>query len=83
MTKVTKSFEEHHYSDSIRKDLMELFNVIDVNELISSSLIQKTLNCSESTARRFLKRLKEMNLIESIAKAGKGKYMFKSQVSDV
>ena len=56
----------------------KLCDNIKVNEVFGSKLVTQILNCSETQARSIINKLKELKLIEPVAKQGKGKYIFKS-----
>lgn len=56
----------------------KLCDSIKVNEVFGSKLVSQILYCSETQARAILIKLKELGLIEPVAKQGKGKYIFKS-----
>lgn len=55
----------------------KLCDSIKVNEVFGTKLVTQILDCSETQARAIISKLKEMGLIEPVAKQGKGKYIFK------
>lgn len=56
----------------------KLCGAIKVNEVFGTKLVTQILDCSETQARAIISKLKELRLIEPVAKQGKGKYIFKS-----
>ena len=56
--------------------IMNLCDTIKVNEVFGSRLVSQILYCSGTQARAIINILKELELIEPVAKQGKGKYIF-------
>jgi ATP-dependent DNA helicase RecG len=69
----TDSYRDKGYSEPIILSLMAIYNDIEVNQVFGSAYFMKILECSESTARRLLAKLKEMNVVIEVAGIGKGR----------
>ena len=69
----TDSYRDKGYSEPTILSLMAIYNDIEVNQVFGSAYFMKILECSESTARRLLAKLKEMNVVIEVAGIGKGR----------
>ena len=69
----TDSYRDKGYSEPTILSLMAIYNDIEVNQVFGSAYFMKILECSESTARRLLVKLKEMNVVIEVAGIGKGR----------
>ena len=69
----TDSYRDKGYSEPTILSLMTIYNDIEVNQVFGSAYFMKILECSESTARRLLVKLKEMNVVIEVAGIGKGR----------
>ena len=69
----TDSYRDKGYSEPTILSLMTIYNDIEVNQVFGSAYFMKILECSESTARRLLAKLKEMNVVIEVAGIGKGR----------
>ncbi len=67
---------EKQYSDTTRKNILQVYSEIDENQVFSVANIIKILNCAPSTAALLMKKLREMAIVSEIRGKGKGKYIF-------
>ena len=68
--------KESGYTQKIKDNIMLLYNTIGT-EIFGNARIMEILNCSESTATTYIKRLnKELEVIAPVNGQGKGKYRF-------
>ena len=68
--------KESGYSQKIKDNIMLLYNTIGT-EVFGNTRVMEILNCSESTATTYIKRLnKNLEAIAPVEGQGKGKYRF-------
>lgn len=68
--------KESGYNKKIKDNIMLLYNTIGT-EIFGNARIMEILNCSESTATTYIKRLNnELEVIAPVDGQGKGKYRF-------
>ena len=64
------------YSGNIKQNILKLYEEIG-SEVFGNSRVSQILNCSESTATDYIKRMcNELKVIVSVEGMGKGKYKF-------
>jgi len=64
------------YTQKIKDNIMLLFNAVGT-EVFGNARIMAILNCSETTATKYIKRMsEELGIIASVNGQGKGKYRF-------
>lgn len=66
----------HDYNEPSVKNILGVYKEIDTNQIFGTCEIVKILNCSSSTARAIMVKLREMNVVKEIKGKGKGKYRF-------
>lgn len=64
-------------SRTTQKKLVQIYEVIDANQIFSTAYLVKILDCSERTARNLIIKLREMEVIVPVSGKGKGMYRFK------
>ena len=69
----TRAYRDKNYSEPTILSLKVIYNDIEVNQVFGSAYFMKILECSESTARRLLFKLKEMNVVIEVIGMGKGR----------
>ena len=66
-----------NYNEPTIDNMKRVYDNLEVNQVFSSSYIQKILDCSERTARNLITKLKETETIVPVTGKGKGMYRFK------
>ena len=69
----TRAYRNKNYSEPTIFSLNSIYKDIEVNQVFGSAYFMKILDCSESTARRLLSKLKEMNVVIEVIGRGKGR----------
>ena len=64
------------YSKSIKHNIIKLYEMLG-SEVFGNSKASEILDCSETTATKYIKRMsEELKIIAKVERAGKGKYKF-------
>ena len=58
--------------------MLKLVENIQTNQVFGASDLMDILKCAPATATNLIKRMKTMNLVETVTGIGKGKYVFRS-----
>ena len=70
------AMKEKKYKEPTQRNLVQVYELIDGNQIFGTREIVATLNCSSSTAREIMSKLREMKVVCEIKGKGKGKYRF-------
>ena len=62
---------------SVRDKILQLVNEIQINQVFGAGDIVDILKCAPVTATNLIKRMKTLNIVESVVGAGKGKYVLR------
>lgn len=62
---------------SVRDKILQLVNEIQINQVFGAGDIVDILKCAPATATNLIKRMKTLNIVESVVGAGKGKYVLR------
>ncbi len=66
------------YNLSTQENLMKVYEEIDAKQVFGAPEIQQILDCSPTTSRAVMSKLKEMEVVEVVKGNGKGRYVFKA-----
>ena len=61
-------------NERVKKDLIQIYSFIEQNPFVKTALIEKCINKSNKTIKRYLKILKDSNLVEYIGSDKNGGY---------
>ena len=70
------AIKEKKYKEPTQRNLVHVYELIDGNQIFGTREIVEILNCSSSTAREIMSKLREMKVVCEIKGKGKGKYRF-------
>ena len=70
------AIKEKNYKEPTQRNLVQVYELIDGNQIFGTREIVEILNCSSSTAREIMSKLREMKVVCEIKGKGKGKYRF-------
>lgn len=70
------AIKEKNYKEPTQRNLIQVYELIDGNQIFGTREIVEILNCSSSTAREIMSKLREMKVVCEIKGKGKGKYRF-------
>ena len=59
-------------------DLLTLvsYNDIDTNQIFGAQEIERILDCSPTTAKEIMRKIRDMEVVVEVKGSGKGKYRF-------
>ena len=74
------AIEQQKYNEPTKDNIFKVYDEIDNNQIFGTKEIEEILDCSASTARAIMAKLKEVNVVEKVIGkvVGKGKYVFKT-----
>lgn len=53
-----------------------MYDEIEKNQIFGTKEIKEILDCSSSTARALMTKLRDMGVVKAVSGKGKGKYVF-------
>ena len=75
----SSAIQKMNYKEPTPTNLMRVYDAIDTSQVFGSSEIVEILDCSSSTAREVIKKLKDMQTVVVVKGQGKGKVRFLNQ----
>ena len=69
--------DEKHYNQATIKNIVTIYNDIEINQIFGTGYICKILACARSTGKYLMSKLREMDVVVPIKGKGKGQYRFK------
>ena len=77
----TSIFNTIVYTDTRNKlNLLKVYDEIDAKQVFGASEIQRILDCSPTTSRAIMIKLREIEVVEAVKGNGKGRYVFKGEL---
>lgn len=73
---VKQAIAEHNYSEPTKKNLLKVYEEIEINQIFGAPEVKDILMCSTTTSKDIMKKFREMNVIIAVKGSGKGKYRF-------
>ena len=70
------AIKEKNYKEPTQRNIVQVYDLIDGNQIFGTREIVEILNCSSSTAREIMSKLREIKVVREIKGKGKGKYRF-------
>lgn len=70
------AIKEKKYKEPTQRNIVQVYDSIEGNQIFGTREIVEILNCSPSTAREIMSKLREMKVVCEIKGKGKGKYRF-------
>ena len=74
---ILKLCDEKHYNQATIKNIVTIYNDIEINQIFGPGYICKILACARSTGKYLMSKLREMDVVVPIKGKGKGQYRFK------
>lgn len=74
------AIEQQKYNEPTKNNILKVYDEIEENQIFGTKEIEEILNCSPSTARVVMTKLRDMKVVTEVKGKGKGKYVFKSIV---
>ena len=74
--KIKKAFLNKNYRENTKDKILVVYNDIDTNQIFGAPEIERILDCSPTTAKEIMKKIRDMEVVVEVKGSGKGKYRF-------
>lgn len=68
--------EQQKYNEPSKANILKVYDEIEKNQIFGTKEIKEILDCSPSTARAVMTKLRDMKVVKAVNGKGKGKYVF-------
>lgn len=68
------------YKLPTQENLLKVYDEIDARQVFGALEIQRILDCSPTTLRAIMLKLREIEVVEAVKGNGKGRYVFKEEL---
>lgn len=68
------------YKLPTQENLLKVYDEIDAKQVFGASEIQRILDCSPTTSRAIMLKLREIEVVKTVKGNGKGRYVFKGKL---
>ena len=73
---IKSAIAQQKYNESSKANILKVYDVIEKNQIFGTREIAEILDCSPSTARAVMTKLRDMEVVKAVNGKGKGKYVF-------
>ena len=70
------AIEQQKYNEPSKANILKVYDEIEKNQIFGTKEIKEILDCSPSTARVVMTKLRDMKVVKAVNGKGKGKYVF-------
>ena len=70
------AIQAQNYKEPTQKNIVQIYETIDANQIFGTKEITQILGCSPSTSREIMSKLRELEIVVEVKGKGKGKYRF-------
>ena len=70
------AIEQKKYNEPSKANILKVYDEIEKNQILGTKEIKEILDCSPSTARAVMTKLRDMKVVKAVNSKGKGKYIF-------
>ena len=70
------AIEQQKYNEPSKANILKVYDEIEKNQILGTKEIKEILDCSPSTARAVMTKLRDMKVVKEVNGKGKGKYVF-------
>lgn len=71
--RIKSAIEQKKYNEPSKANILKVYDEIEKNQILGTKEI---LDCSPSTARVVMTKLRDMKVVKAVNGKGKGKYVF-------
>ena len=71
--RIKSAIEQKKYNEPSKANILKVYDEIEKNQILGTKEI---LDCSPSTARAVMTKLRDMKVVKAVNGKGKGKYVF-------
>ena len=68
--------KQQKYNEPSKANILKVYDEIEKNQIFGTKEIKEILDCSPSTARAVMTKLRDMKVVKVVNGKGKGKYVF-------
>ena len=69
------AIEQQKYNEPSKANILKVYDEIEKNQIFGTKEIKEILDCSPSTARAVMTKLRDMKVVKAVNGKGKGKYV--------
>ena len=73
---IKSAIAQQKYNELSKANILKVYDVIEKNQIFGTREIAEILDCSPSTARAVMTKLRDMEVVKAVNGKGKGKYVF-------
>ena len=73
---IKSAIEQQKYNEPSKVNILKVYDEIEKNQIFGTREIAEILDCSPSTARAVMSKLRDMKIVTAVKGKGKGKYVF-------
>lgn len=74
--RIKSAIEQQKYNEPSKANILKVYDEIEKNRIFGTKKIKEILDCSPSTARAVMTKLRDMKVVKVVNGKGKGKYVF-------
>ena len=74
--RIKSALEQQKYNEPSKVNILKVYDKIEKNQIFGTKEIKEILDCSPSTARAVMTKLRDMKVVKVVNGKGKGKYIF-------
>ena len=74
---IRSAIEQQKYNEPSKANILKVYDEIEKNQIFGTKEIAEILECSPSTARAVMVKLRDMEVVIAVKGKGKGKYVFR------
>jgi len=74
--RIKSAIEQQKYNEPSKANILKVYDEIEKNQIFGTKEIKEILDCSPSTARAVMTKLRDMKVVKVVNGKGKGKYVF-------
>ena len=74
--RIKSAIEQRKYNEPSKLNILKVYDEIEKNQIFGTKEIKEILDCSPSTARAVMTKLRDMKVVKAVNGKGKGKYVF-------
>ena len=72
---LNRKLAQKSYREQTKKNILTVYAQIEQQQIFGSADVEKILNCSSSTARAVLVKMRDLHMLREVRGKGKGKYV--------
>ena len=73
---IKSAIEQQKYNEPSKANILKVYDEIEKNQIFGTKEIKEILDCSPSTARAVMTKLRDMKVVKAVNGKGNGKYVF-------